>query len=79
MPAVLRDVEPSELVMHPGLTRVIFPDGAEDYLPVTIWNENSSNIERWPGGTIEVTETVNPDQDGPWRTRDGRIASLGLL
>ena len=79
MPAVLRDVEPTELVMHPSLTRVIYPDGAEEYRPVTIWDEDGGNIERWPGGTLEVTETVDPDQDGPWRTRDGRIASLGLL
>ena len=79
MPAVLRDVEPSEEVIHPNLTRVVFPDGAEEYLPVTIRNENGGNIERLPGGTIEVTETVDPDQEGPWRTRDGRIASLGLL
>ena len=79
MPAVLRDVEPSELVIHPSLTRVVFPDGAEEYLPVEIRDEDGGNIERWPGGTLEVTETVDPDQDGPWRTRDGRIASLGLL
>ena len=79
MPTVLRDVEPNELVMHPGLTRVIFPDGAEEYRPVTIWDENGGNIERSPSGTIEVTETVDSDQEGPWRTRDGRIASLGLL
>ncbi len=79
MPAVLRDVEPTELVIHPSLTRVIYPDGAEEYRPVTIWDEDGGNIERWPGGTIEVTEPVDPDQDGPWRTRDGRIASLGLL
>ena len=71
MPAVLRDVEPTELVINSNLTRVVFPDGAEEYLPVRIWDEN--------GGTIEVTKTVDPDQDGPWRTRDGRIASLGLL
>ena len=75
----LRDVEPSELVMHPSLTRVIYPHGVEEYRPVTIWNEDGSNIERWPGGTIEVIETVDPDQEGPWRTKDGRIASLGLL
>ncbi len=79
MPAVLRDVEPTELVIHPSLTRVVFPDGAEEYLPVRIWDENDSNIEDLFGGTIEVTETVDPDQDGPWRTRDGRIVSLGLL
>ncbi len=79
MPAVLHDVEPTELVMHPNLTRVVFPDGAEEYLPVRIWDENGGNIEDLFGYTLEVTETVDPDQDGPWRTRDGRIASLGLL
>ena len=79
MPAVLRDVEPTELVMHPSLTRVIYPDGAEEYRPVMIWDEDGGNIEDLFGGTLEVTETVDPDQDGPWRTRDGRIASLGLL
>ncbi len=25
----------------------------------------------------EVTALVDPDRGGPWRTRDGRIASLG--
>ncbi len=64
MPAVLRDVEPSELVMHPELTRVIFPDGAEDYLPVDIWDEDGGNVEFLPGGTIEVTELVDPYRGG---------------
>ena len=39
MPAVLRNVEPSELVIHPSLTRVIYPDGAEEYRPVWLHNE----------------------------------------
>ena len=79
MPAVLRDVEPSKLVMHPSLTRVIYPHGAEEYRPVTIWDENGGNIERSPGGTLEVIEPLDPENDMVWRTRDGRIASLGLL
>ena len=79
MPAVLRDVEPSEEVVHPEFTWVIFADGAEDYLPVSIWDGDGGNVERLPGGTIEVTEPVDPDQGGPWRTRDGQITSLGLL
>ncbi len=27
----------------------------------------------------EVTELVDPDRGGPWRTRYGRIVFLGLL
>ena len=58
---------------------MVFPHGAEEYLPILIWDEDGGNLEHHPGGTIEVTETVDPDRGGPWRTRDGRIASLGLL
>ena len=80
MPAVLRDVEPSEEVMHPSLTRVVFPDGAEDYLPVWIHDEKGrASDDMMYGGTLELAEPRDPEGGMVWRTRDGRIASLGLL
>ena len=80
MPAVLRDVEPTELVMHPSLTRVVFPDGAEDYLPVWLHDENGvARDDMMYGGTLELTEPFDPKDCTVWRTRDGRVASLGLL
>ena len=31
------------------------------------------------GGTLELAEPLDPENGMVWRTRDGRIASLGLL
>ena len=64
MPAVPRDVEPSELVMNPALTRVVFLAGTVSYLPISIRDEDGGKVERWPGGTIEVTELVDPKRVG---------------
>ena len=80
MPAVLRDVEPSEEVIHPSLTRLIFPDGVEEYLPVWLHDEEGgASDDMMYGGTLELTEPFDPEDDMVWRTRDGRIASLGHL
>ena len=80
MPAVLRDVEPTELVIHPSLTRVVFPDGAEDYLPVWLHDEEGgASDDMMYGGTLELAGPRDPEGGMVWRTRDGRIASLGVL
>ncbi len=64
----------------PSLTRVIFPHGAEDYLPVWIHDEKGrASDDMMYGGTLELAEPVDPEGGMVWRTRDGRIASLGLL
>ena len=80
MPAVLRDVEPSELVIHPSLTRVTYPDGAEEYRPVWLHDEKDlASDDMMYGGTLELAEPLDPENGMVWRTKDGRIASLGLL
>ena len=59
---------------------MIFPDGAEEYLPVWLHDEEGgASDDMMYGGTLELTEPVDPENGMVWRTGDGRIASLGLL